>query len=115
MSHPDRGCRDQPRELFFPVTINARGELDEDAPEPPYPPPEAKALCDRCPVRPECLRWALDHDEVYGVWAGTTGYERSLMKRPRTRRSCLSCGSTDVVVENRHEVCLACGISWSIF
>ena len=34
-----------------------------------------RAVCARCRVRAECLRWALEHDER-GVWGGTTDDER---------------------------------------
>lgn len=31
---------------------------------------EAKLLCQRCPVREECLNWALDQGEMHNVWGG---------------------------------------------
>lgn len=31
---------------------------------------EAKRICLGCPVRSECLQWALTHQEAWGVWAG---------------------------------------------
>lgn len=37
---------------------------------------EAKAVCRKCPVRVECLEWALDHHERYGVWGGLSERER---------------------------------------
>ena len=31
----------------------------------------ARNLCvSQCPVRAECLRWALEHSEIWGVWGG---------------------------------------------
>lgn len=36
----------------------------------------AARLCDVCPVYTECLRWALEKREEYGVWAGTSGRVR---------------------------------------
>lgn len=30
----------------------------------------ARALCRRCPVRDDCLAWALGQGEMYGVWGG---------------------------------------------
>lgn len=30
----------------------------------------AKTLCFSCPVRPDCLRWALEHRQIWGVWGG---------------------------------------------
>jgi WhiB family redox-sensing transcriptional regulator len=42
---------------------------------------EAKKICARCPVRAECLDYALGHDEQYGVWGGTSEQERRRMRR----------------------------------
>lgn len=46
----------------------------------PYLLPEqvrhAKAVCGECPVRIDCLSWALDNDEEHGIWGGMTQYER---------------------------------------
>ena len=50
-------------------------------PEIFFPEPEASALaairvCMRCPVRAECLSWAIENDEWFGVWGGTTEADR---------------------------------------
>ena len=37
---------------------------------------QASKLCDVCPVYVECLTWALETREEYGVWAGTSGRVR---------------------------------------
>ena len=31
---------------------------------------EAKNLCFSCPVRKDCLQWALEHREIWGIWGG---------------------------------------------
>lgn len=31
---------------------------------------QARNLCFSCPVRKECLKWALEHKEIWGVWGG---------------------------------------------
>jgi WhiB family redox-sensing transcriptional regulator len=47
----------------------------------------AKRVCARCPVRAECLAYALAHDEREGIWGGTTAQERRRLTRPsRARR-----------------------------
>lgn len=37
---------------------------------------EAKATCAGCPIRKECLEWALEREPV-GIWGATTPNERS--------------------------------------
>lgn len=43
----------------------------------------AKATCDLCPVRSECLEYALDHDERFGIWGGLSERERRKLKKRR--------------------------------
>lgn len=46
----------------------------------------AKRICEGCPVRAECLAWAM-RNPVNGVWGGTTEAERGNVGRPsRTRK-----------------------------
>jgi len=97
--------------MWFPIEVDPKTEEEY---EPPYPSPDVKRICDQCPVRPECLTWALDTDQE-GIWGGTSTYERSLMKTPRQRKSCITCGSIEVVTERNHELCCACGVSWPIW
>ena len=42
---------------------------------------EAKRICAECPVRIECLNYALRRDERYGVWGGMSERERRRLKR----------------------------------
>jgi WhiB family redox-sensing transcriptional regulator len=37
---------------------------------------QARAICKRCPVRIECLEYALAWPQLLGVWAGTTVAQR---------------------------------------
>lgn len=43
----------------------------------------AKAVCARCPVRAECLEYALEAKEPYGIWGGITEVERKALLRKR--------------------------------
>ena len=36
----------------------------------------AKAICKRCPVTDQCLKYALDNDERFGIWGGKSERER---------------------------------------
>lgn len=42
---------------------------------------QAKAVCRRCPVREQCLEWALETGQSIGVWGGTSETERRALKR----------------------------------
>ncbi len=42
---------------------------------------DAKRICAGCDVSAECLEYALDHDEKFGVWGGTSERERRKLKR----------------------------------
>jgi WhiB family redox-sensing transcriptional regulator len=41
---------------------------------------QAKAICARCPVRSECLQFALTTHQVHGVWGGTSEEERRMLR-----------------------------------
>jgi WhiB family redox-sensing transcriptional regulator len=58
-------CQGIDTEFFYP-------------PQDKFAPGEAeilKRICVECPVMDACLEWGLVH-ERYGVWGGTTPYER---------------------------------------
>ena len=42
---------------------------------------EAKRICKACAVRDECLEYALEHDERFGIWGGLSERERRRVKR----------------------------------
>ncbi len=42
---------------------------------------EAKKVCRTCEVRTECLEYALEHDERFGIWGGLSERERRRLKR----------------------------------
>ncbi len=42
---------------------------------------EAKRVCARCPVRQQCLEYAVAHDERFGIWGGLSERERRRLKR----------------------------------
>jgi hypothetical protein len=47
---------------------------------------KAKARCAVCPVRADCLDYALRVGEKHGVWGGFTERERRQLRRGTTRR-----------------------------
>ncbi|MEZ5380859.1 MAG: WhiB family transcriptional regulator [Microthrixaceae bacterium] len=62
-----------------------------------YPPSDdeasrAKAVCAECPVRIDCLEFAVTVREKDGVWGGFTAIERQrlIRRRRRQRRAALA-------------------------
>ncbi len=70
-------CVDEDPELFFPVGTTGPALRDLAT---------AKSVCARCPVRRECLSWALRTGQAAGVWGGTCEEERAVL-RGETRRT----------------------------
>lgn len=50
-------------------------------PERGSPGDSAKRVCVTCPVRLECLEYALANGERYGIWGGLTERERTRLRR----------------------------------
>jgi hypothetical protein len=42
---------------------------------------EAKRICESCEVRDECLSYALENDERFGIWGGMSEMERRRLRR----------------------------------
>jgi len=70
-------CRSYDPDLFFPVSSSGLF-LEQVA--------DAKAICMKCPVRSQCLEFALRTREAHGVWGGTSEQERCLLWRRDERR-----------------------------
>lgn len=64
-------CREADPDLFFPTT---REETEQ-----------ALAVCASCPVRPECLEYALEAGERFGIWGGLTEKRRRKLAGRRRR------------------------------
>ena len=47
---------------------------------------KAKSICAVCPVRIECLEYAVHTHESHGIWGGLNELERRLLIRARERR-----------------------------
>ncbi len=95
----------------------------------------AKSMCAICPVRRDCLKWALETSQIWGIWGGKDEHEirRTLsvnadgaeIRRDRYPQ-CLFCGATakrlePVIADNpeggrwttvRLVSCLDCGFTW---
>lgn len=47
--------------------------------------PGRKICWEQCPVRLDCLWWAVDHREKHGVWGGLNYWDRRLVARNNER------------------------------
>ena len=74
-------CIDQNPELFFPTGITGTALLQLE---------QAKRVCEACPVREDCLRWAMELGQDYGVWGGVSEEERRSLKRRAARKRAVS-------------------------
>ena len=69
-------CAGEDVDVFFPEKGDGAGD--------------AKRICDRCPVRPECLAFAMEAEHVRGyrsgIFGGLTAKDRSGLARRGWRR-----------------------------
>jgi WhiB family transcriptional regulator, redox-sensing transcriptional regulator len=79
MSWLDRAaCVGMDAQLFF-------GPDGETAEEREIREAKAKTICALCPVRVQCLDYALRNSIKYGIWGGLNAEERSRERRRRAR------------------------------
>ncbi|TXH44371.1 MAG: WhiB family transcriptional regulator [Actinobacteria bacterium] len=72
----ESACLTHDPELFFPIG-DAGPAVDQIE--------KAKAVCRTCPVMQECLAWALETGQDFGVWGGMSEPERLQLRRRRSR------------------------------
>jgi WhiB family transcriptional regulator, redox-sensing transcriptional regulator len=65
-------CSTADPELFFPISSAGPAIRHVSM---------AKAICARCEIQQECLRYALDAGPVQGVWGGMTERERRVLRQ----------------------------------
>jgi WhiB family redox-sensing transcriptional regulator len=51
----------------------------------------ARALCKDCPVREECLQWAVDRGEEHGVFGGLSAKDRRFIEPGSSSWQCSIC------------------------
>lgn len=70
-------CLSADPDLFFPIATGAVAIKQITM---------ARQICAHCPVRKECLDFAMRSGENHGVWGGTTPEERIRVRRARAQR-----------------------------
>lgn len=90
----DAACRGANQDLFFPE----RGQSTR----------KAKSICRGCAVRVECLDWALDTHQRFGIWGAMSDKERS-REGARRRWEQRNQGSSQVALADMTKVCPDCG------
>lgn len=65
----DARCAEVDPEIFFPE----RGGSSK----------AARSVCNGCAVRMQCLEYALNNKEQFGIWGGTSERERRRLRRER--------------------------------
>jgi WhiB family redox-sensing transcriptional regulator len=78
---PLGSCRAVDSEVFFPPSTfeSKQDRVERES--------RAKAICDGCQVRVECLEWSIATQEPYGVWGGLTESERRRLISSRAQAS----------------------------
>ena len=73
-------CKGMDPELFYPERCNGAGRPVLGSPANMHI-AAARAVCTECPVRDECLEYAITTNEQRGVWGGATVRQRRRIKQ----------------------------------
>lgn len=66
-------CKGQPRYVFFPEPGPGTGA-------------RAREICEGCPIRRECLDFAIETRQEYGIWGGMDTKARQAFEDNEARR-----------------------------
>jgi WhiB family transcriptional regulator, redox-sensing transcriptional regulator len=78
-------CLSADPDLFFPISATGAAVRQIE---------RAKRICAGCTVRQQCLEFALAHDQVYGIWGGTTAEDRQRARRRKRRAAAAAANRT---------------------
>lgn len=68
----EAACKDIDPNLFFPIGVTGPAVSQIET---------AKSICSGCPVKTQCLDFAITTNQEFGVWGGTTEDERRVLRR----------------------------------
>lgn len=70
-------CRDTDPDLFFPIGTTGQALVQID---------RAKEVCGVCPVKTDCLEYALETNQDSGIWGGLDEEQRRNIRRQAAAR-----------------------------
>jgi WhiB family redox-sensing transcriptional regulator len=70
-------CRDTDPDLFFPIGTTGQALVQID---------RAKEVCGMCPVKTDCLEYALETNQDSGIWGGLDEEQRRNIRRQAAAR-----------------------------
>lgn len=82
--------RDRAACLTHPATLFFGFDESEPPGERRSREDQAKLICSTCLVRDDCLSYALDANESYGIWGGLTEMELKARRRALKSRTALT-------------------------
>ena len=79
----EAACKDYPTDWWFDLMPWRRGRPEKVEWKETIR--KAKEICETCPVKQDCLDWALKHED-YGLWGGFTPGQRDRIRRTKNLR-----------------------------
>ena len=70
-------CRDTDPDLFFPIGTTGQALVQIE---------RAKEVCGECPVKGDCLEYALETNQDSGIWGGLDEEQRRNIRRQAAAR-----------------------------
>jgi len=98
MEWQSRGsCKGKPLDWFFFKATKTEAVF-----------PQVADLCSKCPVRADCLTYAINTVGLVGVWAGTTTFDRMKLRRNNPRNRCGTNNGYQRHRSRKEQACQAC-------
>jgi len=69
-------CRSTDPDIFFPDPMESRRVMGESGRNLVAKTIVALDLCQACPIKAECLQFAMNNRELHGIWGGSMPHER---------------------------------------
>ncbi len=102
-------CKTYPKKIFTPDIFDESGQevfddgtVWESFGDTSEYYDEAREICSVCPVRPNCLNYAMENKERYGMWGGLTPIERRRIERNDRRQRLKTRRALEATLEAQH-------------